>query len=460
MTKPIKTTDNNCGKCKAVAAESKEHSALNRLANERIDSLCDKFPNLWLFPRGQKSEDLLEEQHIFDLTAEGKLTTGNVMGIVESDGVIVQISSRFAQNDENDWFLHYMLQKVLHINLFDFSLKSSNNSFYDFLLYLFPDMLMAALKQGVYKEYRRHEYNDANVKGPIDISRHIKQNNPFQGKIAYNTREQTLDNPITQLIRHTIEYIKTHSYGSSVIKGNRFFTDEVKKIVSATPSYNRLARQKIINLNLRPLSHSYFTKYRPLQRLCIQILTKKKMSFGDDKDNVKGILFDGAWLWEEYVNILIGQKFGGMFLHPENKTGKHTQHLFQNRGEASVYPDFIKFDTNTESIKENIVADAKYKPMGNINGSDYSQVISYMAAFHAATGYFLYPEQDNDKEQESPKKLRWNRDMSVTKLGLKIPQHADDWEQFFTEIQQNEAFFLMAFSDQIKLNFDFNDNFG
>ena len=47
-----------------------------------------------------------------------------------------------AQNDEEDYFLHYMLQKVLHLNLtnLDTSL-STNQQFYQLLLYLFPKYL-------------------------------------------------------------------------------------------------------------------------------------------------------------------------------------------------------------------------------------------------------------------------------------------------------------------------------
>ena len=37
-----------------------------------------------------------------------------------------------------------------------------------------------------------------------------KKNIPFMGKIAYTTREHSYNNNLTQLVRHTIEYIKTH----------------------------------------------------------------------------------------------------------------------------------------------------------------------------------------------------------------------------------------------------------
>lgn len=52
-----------------------------------------------------------------------------------------------------------------------------------------------------------------------------------------------------------------------------------------------------------------------------------------------GIVCDGAWLWEEYINTLIGDSF----YHPMNKEGKGKQYLFTSdkRFVGLIYPDFI-----------------------------------------------------------------------------------------------------------------------
>lgn len=62
--------------------------------------------------------------------------------------------------------------------------------------------------------------------------------------------------------------------------------------------------------------HAYYHEYRLLQQLCILILRNEQHQYGTGTRNVYGILFDGAWLWEEYVNTLIGDAF----YHPKNKT--------------------------------------------------------------------------------------------------------------------------------------------
>ena len=73
--------------------------------------------------------------------------------------------------------------------------------------FFFPYYLKTAMRKGVFKTYIRYKYNDKNVKGTIDIARHISKNTPFMGNIAYSQRECSYDNYLMELVRHTIEYI-------------------------------------------------------------------------------------------------------------------------------------------------------------------------------------------------------------------------------------------------------------
>ena len=76
---------------------------------------------------------------------------------------------------------------------------------------MFPGLLSKALRQGLLKKYVKFERNDANIKGVVNINRHIRFNQPFNGKVAYTQRDHTANNEVIHLIRHTIEYIKTTS---------------------------------------------------------------------------------------------------------------------------------------------------------------------------------------------------------------------------------------------------------
>ena len=79
---------------------------------------------------------------------------------------------------------------------------------FSLLLFLFPRYLKDALRKGLFKTYIRSQYNDNHVAGSMDIPRHISKNTPFVGNVAYSQREYSYDNALTELVRHTIEFIQ------------------------------------------------------------------------------------------------------------------------------------------------------------------------------------------------------------------------------------------------------------
>lgn len=370
-----------------------------RLANCPISSLVQDNKNrLLVFPMSfQDCEDKLGEQCLFQMrvgTNGFSLKTGNVAGFIGIDDLQISIHSRFADLESNeDYFLHYMLQKVLSVNVFELKHATTNEPVFDFLLYLFPYYLNGALSQGLYKEYQRNEYNDSHVRGTVDLNRHIRKNVPFCGRIAYQTREFCYDNHITQLIRHTVEYIRTKKIGAYLLHQNSDIQQGVSMIVSATPKYRHQDRQKVIQSNLKPLHHPYFTRYRALQVLCLQILRHEQLKYGFNKDEVYGILFDISWLWEEYLATLL-TRWG--YKHPDNRWRKGGVYLGcdvgnQHKNAFLRYPDFYNREIN------GCVLDAKYKLQID-SVLDVNQLIVYMYRLRSKNGVLVLP---TDKESES-----------------------------------------------------------
>ena len=112
---------------------------LAKIADIKIKDLkLDDNPNLLIFPRDlSQYGDKISESNIISLQGD-KISTGNIMGFVGLGDTQLDIRSRFAQDDGRDYFLHYMLQKVFSINLFDIKHTSNKEQIFDFLMYLFP----------------------------------------------------------------------------------------------------------------------------------------------------------------------------------------------------------------------------------------------------------------------------------------------------------------------------------
>ena len=407
-----------------------------RIADKTLEQL--EREGVFVFPEFVvDAEDITKDQMILQ-GMNDTYRSGNVMGFLGCGDERIVIESRFSSGGE-DYFFQYLLDRVLDFpNIVNLeSDADQNNRLFNFLLFLFPYYLKTAMRKGLFKKYIRHHYNDGNVKGTIDIARHIEKNTPFTGNVAYSQREFSYDNHLMELIRHTIEFIKRKPYGNNLLIRVK---DEVKLVVEATQSYEPYDRQKVIDANKKnTVRHAYFREYLALQRLCLLILQHQKHQIGSGSRQIYGILFDGAWLWEEYVSSLIDEAF----YHPMNKGGKGAQRLFDGNI-GLIYPDFISRDTGSR-----IIADAKYKPIDNIGNRDYLQVLAYMFRFDAKEGYYLYPEVDGADDQ----KLRMNsgstyegnveprEDIHVTKHGLKIPSDVDSYTTFASKMQMSELAF-------------------
>jgi 5-methylcytosine-specific restriction enzyme subunit McrC len=424
-----RTTDNNQGNFEVKTDIDLQN--LIPISHKNLKDLETENSNLLIFPpKHKRHKDDIEKLPIFALNGN-KLETNNFMGFVSFNETQLTISSRFYANND-DYFLHYMLQKVFNINVLDFKFSTENDNIWDiFLIYLFPFYLKKALNQGLYKEYQRQQYNNPNVKGLINIARHIKQNIPFMGNIAYDMREHTYDNRITQLIRHTIEYIKNHKIANGILNNHYEIKEAVSQITFATPTYERNQRLKTIIQNEKNVHHPFFTEYEFLRKICLKILNKQGLSFGQNqKDKVYGLVFDGAWLWEEYLNTIL-KKLN--FIHPQNKTGKNPIYLFCGNRNV-VYPDFYK---------PNVVLDAKYKHLENgINKTDLYQLISYLHILEAKNGGFIFPKEDENLIEDIGVLNGFGG--TIKSYGVKIPLHVTNYLMFKEKMVETEKILIDA----------------
>lgn len=416
-------------------------AVINRVADKTLAQL--EHEGVFVFPEGvADAEDLAKDQMIIQ-SYNDSYVSGNVMGFLGVEDERIVIESRFSKG-ENDYFFQYLLEKVLDFpNFINFETNvNQDDKLFNLLLFLFPRYLRQATRKGLFKTYIRKNYNDGNVRGTINVAEHIRKNTPFIGNISYSQREYSYDNYLIELIRHTIEYIKGKNYGRMLLNSVK---DEVKLITEATPNYKAGDRRKIIEANRKNVvRHAYYHEYRALQQLCILILKNEQHQYGNGARKVYGILFDGAWLWEEYVNSLIGE----IFYHPMNKAGSGAQRLFSGNY-GLIYPDFI-----SKSESNRVIADAKYKPIDNIGNKDYLQVLAYMFRFDAKKGFFLYPESGDiqdlllslNKGTTYENNVVARDDIAVIKHGLKIPFDASDYAEFSEKMKAEEERFMTIFS--------------
>ena len=390
-----------------------------------------------------KNKKVLElgRRHISNGEEHYVAYTNNILAFLTVNKTDIVIHSRFC-NSDNDLFLYFLLEKVGGMSVTHLLSKSGKISALDLYPYFFARLLKNAVSQGVFKSYVKHSYNDNKVKGYIDVARHIKSNIPFNGKVAYSTREHSEDNHVTQLVRHTIEYMTTNKMWPCMDKET---ASVVELICSLTPSYSASKRQSIIRQNeTNNAIHPYYDKYKALQQLCLAILKHKRSGYGDDSNHrINGILIDGAWLWEEYIAHVLKDSFR----HYTNKNSHFT--LFSETNQR-IIPDYISNDYDESKDFAEAVGDAKYMNLagkeilqGEQTYSVYYKTIMYMHRFNSKKGFIFYPmEADAEEKDKSPKVLSiTGTESKIYMCGFRIPkiEASKDPERFtkFKSVMEN-----------------------
>lgn len=412
-----------------VCSNLTDHPIVKQLLNKDISTLRSE--NFIVFPtQTLESKDLEDDNYIFQLS-NGKIWTRNIVGLLSYNNDVIQIQSRFMEKSNEDFFLRYMMQKVLNFNVVSSSLNSDNmQSHYDLLMYVFPYLLNEAMKKGVYKEYVENSYNDANIKGRIDVASQIKYNSPFTGKVAYRTREFSYDNKITQLIRHTIEKIQKEK--SHILTQNDVTRENIRTIKEMTHSFSYQSREAVVRNNLlNPIKHGYYEEYSSLQRLCLQILKDNKTGYGNDEMQVQGVIIDVAWLWEEYIHKITNWN------HYGRKSHLGTLKLFKQLFEETQQHRYPDFEVNGVPI------DTKYKRRLD-KRNDYNQITTYVHILESSQGGFLQPTDEYDsKSFVRLGTLYGGGDIFTYKFY--IPQEKENYESFVEEIILSEKTLLETF---------------
>lgn len=405
-----------------------------------LKTLKEKYENLIVYSHDEKRlDDLSVLTGFFEKSDDGtpnpgNLRTTNLMGVINyrkgnSDPIQISIGSRFDKDNKGQPFLTYMLMRAFDGIIVDWKPRTTPDNWNLLLIFLFKHHLCKAYRQGLLKQYVLHKYNDYNFKGALDVSRFIHSNTPFLGKISYSAREYTTDNPVLWLIRRAADYIGSEypAFYHSLFKTNQESSEALRIIAEATPSYERQTPYHLFHPCQKPIRHPFYFEYEDLRKVCLQLLRKEGLSlYGNDnnKEEIYGVLFDGAWLWECFVASLL-KSVNGNFKH--YKYGEEGIQVFEDNKRYSFFPDFYD--------GKNVVLDAKYKVwQEEKDRADIHQVFSYMYLTGATKGGVIFPGENGD--------IKEGREIKTKYCGmwydipLRIPQGIGN-KEFYEVMDEN-----------------------
>jgi hypothetical protein len=376
------------------------------------------------------------------------INTHNCMGVLclrdKPSGVAIQIEigSRFDANKSEGgrpFFLTYLLSKVFGGLLVD-SVALGRDSLWDLLLaFVFRRRFMEAITVGMFREYHTSNHNDARIRGRIDVNEHLRRNIPFRGTVAYATHEITFDNPTNHLIRHALELVRRKWPGC--LMGDHRLTEAEHQLEQGTPTWQQAGVLACIRRreNQTPIKHPYFAaRYEPLRQVSLALLRNEGASLYQQTQEAEGVIFDGSWLWEEYVWTSLREIDG--FEHPRNReqTGR-----WSTPPGVTFYPDFFH-------RSKRVVLDAKYqRPLADQNRERKKQiakqVFTYMFLLDAVHGGLINPERNDGNRpaeitRQAGEKAKWHD------LALEPPQDETSAMAFRSEMKKREE----AFKEEVR----------
>ena len=384
-------------------ATEEEHKILRKFGELTLGELMTSAGGAVVDLAGSHLDDPERQKlHFFEYHQKEKekerfrLDTGNLMGVLrfrEENGTSVQVEvlSRFDKGS-NNFFLNYLLSKAFDVGLGNDSVTATQPSVLDLLLdVLFVRRLGEAAKNGLLRQYRTYRNNDWNFKGRLDLPRHIRENFPLPHGIAYVKREIDLDVPVNRLL--LLAALVVCKRRPDLFESNEDASDAFRELRTAIPDPGDV-RSVLSHRDCRePIRHPFYREiWEPLCQIARMILEEEKWQlFQESEDEVSGVVFDGSWLWEEYVaTILVPAGFRHCI------RGGDRLYAFADPPRRPFYPDFLLRPTTDHG---GVVLDTKYK-RSNPTGvcSDVHQVLCYLLLSGAMFGGLVFPPVDFESE--------------------------------------------------------------
>ena len=150
----------------------------SKIADKTLEQLEKE--GIFVFPEILRDADDITKDQMILQSVNNYYLSSNVMGFMGLGDEKLIVESRFSSNGQ-DFLFQYLLERVFDVpNIVDLETDANNDDrVFNLLVFIFPHYLKSAMRKGIFKTYVRKTYNDSNVKGTIDIARHIVKNTPW-----------------------------------------------------------------------------------------------------------------------------------------------------------------------------------------------------------------------------------------------------------------------------------------
>nr|WP_242692208.1 McrC family protein [Aridibaculum aurantiacum] len=341
----------------------------------------------------EEQEERIQRQRFFDFTIDGKISARNYVGVVQHDGIRVEVYPKIFAGDKAEnpkqWQLNmlYWLSYCRKIK-FPFSFadvsKLQFDDFLEVLIYIYANYTEEVISNQPFQSYQSVTEETPYLKGRISFEDYTK-NNLITGKWQnfYCTHEPFLyDNIFNRIVKYVTKrlvVISNNYLNQEKLNEILFILDDVSDVPCSAIECDKV--------KLNPL----FADHKHILDLCRLYLSNQVIDLEDEESNNFCFLLPMEYIFEDFIYGFISDKWPSL-----NIRSQSTDHLAFNNG-SSVFQ--IRNDIY---IPGQLILDTKYKIRSDKDGlkcgvvqSDLYQMIGYAIRRNCKSVMLLYPEAIN-----------------------------------------------------------------
>jgi len=348
------------------------------------------------------------------------LQTGNVIGFIQKDKHILNITSRFG-----DKFLQYIVaDSDGFLEIEKLGAFAHQNNYHWLIACLFKQKLQQAYSIGLPKQYTKFTQRTLKVKGNIDnIDFYYPK---VFGKYLCTYKEHSYQ---TKALLLFIKAYESLSAQQLLFSCRNIYADMLR----ANQGFD-CTNKELFNLDY--FNNSLYSNYNELIDLSKKVLKFQSNNISNEQQ-CSGFLFDISMLFEYFIAKLLKKNN----IHVLNKSSDKKIPTGGNTKKEHILEPDIVFKENNKTF----IFDIKYKKFDFDNGvkrEDLFQIHTYVAQYAnndeiGACG-FIYPVKQEDlKKYHTTPILQNNKEIPFYILFLVIPEDKQDRYKFNTNIKNN-----------------------
>ena len=341
----------------------------------------------------EQHEQKIQKQRFFDFTIDGKISARNYVGVVQFEGVRIEVYPKiFADNETVDvkrWQLN-LLYWLTYCRKIRFPFSSVNISklkfddYLELLIYIFANYTGETVSQQPYQAYQQVEEETTFLKGRLSFENYTKHNLITGKWQSFHCVHEPFvyDNLFNRIIKYVTRRLLA-------ISENHLNKEKLNEILFVLHDVSdvRFTAEDCEKVKLNPL----YEDHKYILELCKLYLSNQVIDMDSEDSRNFCFLVPMEYIFEDFLLGFISDKWPSLEIK-----GQNPDYLAKHQ-DSKVFK--IRNDIY---IKDQLIIDTKYKIRAKndglkagVNQSDMYQMVSYAIRRNCTNVLLVYPSVQN-----------------------------------------------------------------